>query len=113
MRWKMMKEDLGVSNAQAWGCPCAPPLNIQGDSASKLGDAPVHPLLHKKSSLRPSPHYIFISSHDSVVIGASLLLVFFCFLVITMLDPSMLDWERYTLHFIIEHSRASLISVEC
>src|SRR3954462_7180506 len=29
----MMKEDLGVSNAQAWGCPCAPPINIQGDSS--------------------------------------------------------------------------------
>src|SRR3954470_8835947 len=33
VRWKMMKEDLGVSNAQAWGCPCAPPMNIQGDSS--------------------------------------------------------------------------------
>src|SRR4051812_20130827 len=29
----MMKEDLGVSNAQAWECPCAPPINIQGDSS--------------------------------------------------------------------------------
>ena len=32
-RWKVMKEDSGVSNAQAWGCPCAPPINIQGDSS--------------------------------------------------------------------------------
>ena len=32
VRQKLMKEDLGVSNAQAWGCPHAPPINIQGDS---------------------------------------------------------------------------------
>src|SRR3954466_1410857 len=25
-----MKEDSGVSNAKAWGCPCEPPTNIQG-----------------------------------------------------------------------------------
>src|SRR3954465_15699619 len=31
--------------------------------ASKLGDAPVHPLLHQQSSVRPSPHYIFITSY--------------------------------------------------
>ena len=35
-----MKEDSGVSNAQAWGCPSAPPINIQGTQASKFGDAP-------------------------------------------------------------------------
>ena len=33
MRRKMMKEDPGVSKAQAWGCPHAPPRNIQGDSS--------------------------------------------------------------------------------
>ena len=32
--------------------------------ASKFGDAPVHPLLHQQSSVRPSSHYIFIASHD-------------------------------------------------
>ena len=37
---KVMKEDPGVSSAQAWGCPSAPPINIQGDSSAKLGDAP-------------------------------------------------------------------------
>src|SRR3954467_779156 len=30
--------------------------------ASKLGDAPVHPLLHQQLSVRPSLHYIFITS---------------------------------------------------
>ena len=33
MRRKMMKEDPGVSKVQAWGCPHAPPRNIQGDSS--------------------------------------------------------------------------------
>src|ERR1041384_8132758 len=30
--------------------------------ASKLGDAPKHPLLHQQLSVRPSLHYIFITS---------------------------------------------------
>ena len=38
--------------------PCTP-RNIQ---ESKLGDAPVHPLFHQRSSVRPSPYYIFITS---------------------------------------------------
>ena len=29
---------------------------------SKLGDAPVHPLVHQQSSVRPSPRFIFITS---------------------------------------------------
>ena len=33
VRWKMMKEDSGVSSAQAWGCPHASPINIQGNSS--------------------------------------------------------------------------------
>src|SRR3954465_10145223 len=36
----MMKEDLGVSNAQAWGCPCVPPINIQGYSSVKAWGCP-------------------------------------------------------------------------
>src|ERR1041385_5411261 len=32
------------------------------NQASKLGDDPVHPLLHQQSSVRPSSHYIFITS---------------------------------------------------
>src|SRR3954463_14357104 len=58
----MIKEDPRVSSAQAWGCPHASPINIQVTQASKLGDAPVHPLLHQQSSVRPSSHYIFITS---------------------------------------------------
>src|SRR3954466_4434431 len=57
-----MKEDFGVSNAQAWGCPHAPQQIFKENQASKLGDAPVHPLLHQKLSVHPSFHYIFITS---------------------------------------------------
>src|ERR1043165_5627279 len=57
-----MKEDSGVSSAQSWGCPHAPQEIFKETQASKLGDAPVHPLLHQQSSVRPSPHYICITS---------------------------------------------------
>ena len=63
MRWEMMKEDTGVSSAQAWGCPHAPQEIFKETQASKLGDAPVHPLLYQQSSVRPSPCYIFITSY--------------------------------------------------
>src|ERR1043165_5484226 len=58
----MMKEDSGVSSAQAWGCPMLPQQIFKETQASKLGDAPVHPLLHQQSSVCPSLHYIFITS---------------------------------------------------
>ena len=63
MRWKMMKEDPGVSSAQAWGFTHAPQEIFKETQASKLGDAPVHPLLYQQSSVRPSPCYIFITSY--------------------------------------------------
>src|SRR3954466_8608232 len=59
----MMKEDLGVSKSQAWGCARNPQEIFKETQASKLGDAPVHPLLHQQSSVRPSPHSIIIASH--------------------------------------------------
>ena len=43
-----MKEDPGVSNSQAWGFPHAPQEILKETQASKLGDAPVHPLLHQQ-----------------------------------------------------------------
>jgi hypothetical protein len=38
------------------------PLNIQEVQASKLGDAPEAPLLHRQKSRHLSRHYIFIAS---------------------------------------------------
>ena len=63
MRRKMMKEDLGVSKAQAWDVPHAPQEIFKETQASKLGYAPMQYLLHEQSSVRPSPHYIFITSY--------------------------------------------------
>ena len=58
-----MEEDAGVTSAHAWGCPHASQEMFKYAQASNLGDAPVHPLLHKQSSVRPSPCYIFITSY--------------------------------------------------
>jgi hypothetical protein len=38
------------------------PINIQEVQASKLGDAPEAPLLHRQKSGHLSKHYIFIAS---------------------------------------------------
>jgi hypothetical protein len=38
------------------------PRNIQEVQASKLGDAPKEPLLHRQKSGHLSTHYIFIAS---------------------------------------------------
>src|SRR3954471_5484386 len=110
----MMKEDLGVSKAQAWGCAQNPQETFKETQESKLGDAPVHPLLHQQSSVRPSLHYIFINSCVMCYAWSVSLFTFprlflLCLLVITMSVPNMLDWERYTLHFKLEH----LIGFSC
>src|ERR1043165_514952 len=109
----MMKEDLEVSKAQAWGCAGNPQEIFKETQASKLGDAPVHPLLRQQSLVRPSPHYIYIASHvmscSWSVFSLSLVLVLFCLMVITMSESNMLDWEGYTLHFKLEH----LIGFSC
>jgi hypothetical protein len=57
------------------------PRNIQELQASKLGDAPEAPLLHRQKLGHLSTHYIFIASFLCIFFGASLLLlsVFFCF----------------------------------
>jgi hypothetical protein len=40
------------------------PRNIQEVQASKLGDAPEAPLLHRQKSGHLSTHYIFIASYS-------------------------------------------------
>src|SRR3954463_2290116 len=57
-----MKEDSGVSNAQAWGCPCTPNKYSRRLKRLSLGMPPMHPLLHQQSSVFLSLHYIFITS---------------------------------------------------
>src|SRR3954468_11692597 len=90
----MMKEDLGVSKSQAWGCTRNPQEIFKENQASKLGDAPVHPLLHQQSSVRPSLHYIFITSYVMCYAWNVSLFTFlslFCFLCCSKKsDPNLL-----------------------
>jgi hypothetical protein len=60
--WRMMRWDEEWIKAQAWGCPCITLRNIQEVQASKLGDAPESPLLHRQKSGHLSRYYIFIAS---------------------------------------------------
>ena len=112
-----MKEDLGVSKAQAWGCPRHLQEIFKETQAAKLGDAPVHPLLHQQSSVRPSPHYIFINSYDMCYAWSVSLFTFqfalfqFCLLFITSWTLAYLVWERNTLHFHLECSQFSCLSL--
>ena len=76
VRRKMMKEDSGVSNTQACGCPMAPQEIFKETQASKLRDDPVHPLIHQQSSVRPRCT-IFLSLHVlCAMLGASRSLLF-------------------------------------
>src|SRR3954462_392702 len=90
----MMKEDLGVSKAQAWGCAQNPQEIFKETQASKLGDAPMHPLLHQQSSVRPSLHYIFITSYVMCYAWSVSLFTFvslFCFIFCSnKSDPNLL-----------------------
>src|SRR3954469_20932236 len=90
----MMKEDPVMSKDHAWGCPMQPQEIFKETQAYKLGDSPVHPLLHQQSSVRPSPHYIYINSY--VMCNAwsvlHLLFIFLCLVLFTVhnrLDPCM------------------------
>src|SRR3954464_9161403 len=62
--------------------------------SSKLGDAPVHPLLHQQLSVRPSFHYIFISSCVMCYVWSILLFTFYFYLALlavhNKLEPSFL-----------------------
>src|SRR3954462_7004297 len=62
--------------------------------ASKLGDAPEHPFLHQQLSVRPSLHYIFITSCVMCYAWSVSLFTFlglFCFVCCSnKSDPSLL-----------------------
>jgi hypothetical protein len=78
--------------------------NIQEVQASKLGDAPRHPLLHHQKYQVIFKDTIFLLIHMlCVVLGASLFLflVFFCFVCYNKwLDHTMFVLERDMLCFI-------------
>jgi hypothetical protein len=51
-----------MDKTSSLGMPMQPPRNIQEVQASKLGDAPEAPLLHRQKSGHLSKHYIFTAS---------------------------------------------------
>jgi hypothetical protein len=57
--WDELKK---MDKSSSLGMPMQPPRNIQEVQASKLGDAPEAPLLHRQKSGHLSRHYIFIAS---------------------------------------------------
>ena len=73
--------------------------------ASKLGDAPMHPLLHQQLSVRLSFHYIFITScimcytWSVSLLGFIFSFIQLCLMFITIQNPAFFVWERNTLHF--------------
>jgi hypothetical protein len=93
------------------------PRNIQELQASKLGDAPRHPLFINKISGHLSRYYIFIASYDMRFLRASLFLlsVFFCFVCCNKwLDPNMFLLEKTHSVFIAKNILVSLLSFnEC
>jgi hypothetical protein len=61
------------------------PRNIQEIQASKLGDAPEAPLLHRQKSGHLSTHYIFIASY-SMRFSWSIFTFAFSFLLFCLLQ---------------------------
>ena len=90
--WKMMKEDLGVSNAQAWGCHHAPPINLQGYSSVQAWGCPRIPFYinnHQFILLLT----IFISLHVlCAMLGASCNYFLVCLVLLAVhnkLEPNL------------------------
>jgi hypothetical protein len=90
------------TKAQAWGCSCITPRIIQEVQASKLGDAPDAPLLHRQKLGHLSRYYIFIAS---CTMRFSWSVSCFCFqfsfvsfAAINGLITSCFFWRRWT-HF--------------
>jgi hypothetical protein len=61
------------------------PRNIQEVQASKLGDAPEAPILHRQKTGHLSRHYIFIASY-SMRFSWSVFTFAFCFLFFCLLQ---------------------------
>src|ERR1041384_7588882 len=84
--WSVKRSSLGMPM-------CTPNKIFKETQASKLGDAPMHPLLHQQLSVRPSFHYIFITLCVmcyawSVSLFTFLRFVFAFFAVVTSYIPA-------------------------
>src|SRR4051812_39914957 len=81
----------GSVKLSSLGMPHAPQEIFKETQASKLGDAPVHPLLHQQLSVRPSFHYIFITSCVMCYAWSVSLFTFLVFIVVhKKLEPKFL-----------------------
>src|ERR1043165_8348362 len=104
--WSVRRSSLGMPT-------CTPNNYSRRLKRLSLGMPPFIPFSINNHQFVPRST-IFLSLHVlCAMLGASCSLLFlvllFCLLVITMLEPNMLDWERYTLHFKLEH----LIGFSC
>jgi hypothetical protein len=75
------------------------PRNIQEVQASKLGDVPEAPLLHRQKSGHLSTHYILLLYILCVFIGASLLLLLVLFILFAAINgwtPTNFFCKRFT-----------------
>jgi hypothetical protein len=86
------------TKAQAWGCPCTP-RNIQEVQASKLGDDPEAPLLHRQKSGHLSRHYFYCFMHYVFFLEHLYFSFQFCFVLVAAINgwtPTNLFWRRCT-----------------
>src|SRR5664279_4338118 len=102
----MMKEDQERIKAQAWGCPRHPKEIFKESQVSKLGDAQGIPFFINNYQVVSIETMFLLLYILCAILGASLCFsfsfVFVLLLVFTMLEPSILVWERDTLQFFIE-----------
>src|ERR1043165_4269335 len=99
----MMTEDPGVSNSQAWGCPCTPNEYSRRLKSLSLGMPPCIPFFINNHQF-VARCTIFLSLHAlCAMLGASRSLLFLVclalFAVVTSQTPTYsFVWERNTIH---------------
>src|SRR5664279_4352261 len=106
----MMKEDQEGIKAQSWGCPRHPKEIFKESQASNLGDAQGIPFFINNYQVVSIETTFLLLYILCAILGAylcftfSFVFVFVFLLVFTMLEPSIIVWERDTLQFFIEYS---------
>src|SRR3954466_10716319 len=91
--WSVKRSGLGM-------LPCTPNKYSRILKRLSLGMPLVHPLLHQQLSVRPSFHYIFITSYVMCYAWSVLLFTFYIYLALlavsNKLEPSFLLCGRET-----------------
>jgi hypothetical protein len=93
------------------------PINIEEVQASKLGDAPEAPLLHRQKSGHLSRHYIFIIASYTMHFSWSVFpfafsFFLFLFAAINGLAPIFFFWRRHTPFFIAKNTLVFTLIVQ-